>query len=503
MKIHVKLLLSILVSLALVYGLIVTANVTWQGTFIKRLAAENLQKEEGNEWRAIENLRRACNAALKGAMEEGEMDQFRRLLDAQKEVHGLQELTIFDKDGVAAESTLPAVKKTKLPQPVVDRFQKDATPWRERTDDSFILFQPMPVTDACIECHKNYKGRVTGGIYRYRFSTEELRHAEAKWVEFSDDLRRRTWLNGLWSALGLMLVAGVVITWIVRRQIARPLDSVSEALGSRVDEVAETAESINSTSQELAQGSQSQAAALEESSAAVEETTSMARRTASDASQAMDAATATRTAVEHAKSAMEQMNTRMAGIQQATGDVGKILKTIDEIAFQTNLLALNAAVEAARAGEAGAGFAVVADEVRSLAQRCATAARSTAELTAQVTTQVSEGATLSSEVVKHLADINARVETEERLVRQIAQAAKEQETGLSQINTSVSSIDQVTQKNAGLSEEAAKAAEELFQESAALRDSVHALLRLLHGHKHASTPPPAADSDSEPSQQKP
>ncbi|MDX2186601.1 MAG: methyl-accepting chemotaxis protein [Opitutaceae bacterium] len=499
MKLHTKLLLSILASLALVYAVILAIEVSFQSRSIHQMAHENLLKEEEKEWRAIENLQRACNAALNTTMVAGEMEQFRELLAAQKEVRGLQELTIFDKDGVAVESTHPELKKTKLEAPLVARFQKDAASWREKTEASFLLYQPMPVSESCFECHKNYKGLTTAGLFRYRFSTADLKEAEATWVNFSEDLRRNTWKNGLYSSLALMVTAAAVITWLVKRQIARPLDNVSSALNTRVAEVAETASAINVASQELAEGAQSQAAALEESSAAVEETTSMARRTAEDAAHAMTAASDTRTAVDHARTAIDQMNSRMQGIQQATGDVGKILKTIDEIAFQTNLLALNAAVEAARAGEAGAGFAVVADEVRNLAQRCAAAARSTAELTSQVNSQVEEGAALTSTVATHLHEIMAKIETEERLIRQIAQAAKEQGAGLTQINTSVSEIDQVTQKNAGLSEEAAKAARELFHESEALRESVFALVDLLNGRKKAESPPPApSEADPEP-----
>lgn len=498
MKLHVKLLLSILATLGVVYGVILVVQSTRLSQRIERLAAANLEHEEQSEWRAIQNLQRACNSALNSAMVAGEMDVFRVLLAEQTKVEGLQELTVFNKDGIAAESTLPEMRKARLPQAVVERIKKDVTPWQERTDESFVLYQPMPVTPACIECHPRYDQVASGGVYRYRFSTGELKQAQTQWTAFSSELSRSSWLSGLWSGSILLLTAGAVILWLVRRQIARPLNQVSAALELSATRLADTAQSINKASMSLAEGSQMQAAALEQTSASVEETTSMAQRTADDAAQTNAAAAATRQAVETASVAMREMDQRMHGIQAATADVAKILKTIDEIAFQTNLLALNAAVEAARAGEAGAGFAVVADEVRSLAQRSAAAARNTADLTGQVTGQVREGSAISEQVAAHLRDIIAKIEIEEALVKQIAHASQEQGQGLKQINDAVTSIDQVTQRNAGMSEETASAAKELFQHSSELSEDVHHLLRLLHGRQPATAQRAAGPGGSGP-----
>jgi methyl-accepting chemotaxis protein len=288
----------------------------------------------------------------------------------------------------------------------------------------------------------------------------------------------------------LMVAAAVIIALLIavalagsrlQRSISRPLSLMAERLGSAADALADLSQSVIRSSQTVAEGSSSQAAALEETSAALEEISSMTRRNAESSGRAKNIATQTRAAGDTGSADMAAMNTAMAAIKTSSGNIGKIIKTIDEIAFQTNILALNAAVEAARAGEAGLGFAVVAEEVRSLAQRSAQAARETAEKIEDSITKSEHGATISNKVGASLTVIVNRTREVDELVAEIASASAEQDQGLAQVLTAVTQMDSVTQTNAASAEESAAATLDMNREVEVLRNAVTELRGLLGG----------------------
>ena len=155
----------------------------------------------------------------------------------------------------------------------------------------------------------------------------------------------------------------------------------------------------------------------------------------------------------------------MGGIENSSRAISQIIGVIDEIAFQTNLLALNAGVEAARAGDAGRGFAVVASEVRALAQRSAGAAKEIKELIATSATQVGQGVELVAESGKSLQKIMAQVAEIDVVVGEIAAGAREQATGLDEVNAAINQMDQVTQQNAAMAEQSSAASQSLSQET--------------------------------------
>ena len=247
--------------------------------------------------------------------------------------------------------------------------------------------------------------------------------------------------------------------------------ALSDVFGS-AGVLANGANEIASASDDLARRTEQQAASLEETAAALDQITAIVRRSAEGARQANGAASTARADAVRSGVVVQEAEAAMAEIRDSSGQVNQIIGVIDEIAFQTNLLALNAGVEAARAGDAGRGFAVVAAEVRALAQRSATAAKEIKALISSSSDQVQRGVKLVGETGEALRLIVGRVAEIDQLVGEIAQSAQEQSLGLSQVNTAVNQMDQVTQQNAAMVEEATAAAASLSQEADRLIRSV-------------------------------
>ena len=246
------------------------------------------------------------------------------------------------------------------------------------------------------------------------------------------------------------------------------LDETMSAVAAATLNVNAGANEISSASDDLSRRTEQQAASLEETAAALDQITATVRRSAEGARQASTAASDARVDAAKSGEIVGEAVAAMDGISDSSTQINQIIGVIDEIAFQTNLLALNAGVEAARAGEAGRGFAVVAQEVRALAQRSADAAKEIKVLIANSASQVERGVKLVGDTGRALLSIVQKVGQIDTLISEIAQSSREQATGLGEVNVAVNQMDQVTQQNAAMVEEATAAATNLRVEAADL-----------------------------------
>ena len=252
-----------------------------------------------------------------------------------------------------------------------------------------------------------------------------------------------------------------------------------ERLSETIAIVVETSESIGARAREISQSSEdlssrteTQAATLEETAAALDELTASIRPAAEGTKEVEGIVRSARNEAEESGKVVQGAVSAMTEIENSSDQISQIIGVIDDIAFQTNLLALNAGVEAARAGEAGKGFAVVASEVRALAQRSSGAAREIKSLISASTQHVGRGVEQVGRAGEALANIVNRVTHISTLVSNIASAASEQSTGLAEINVGVSQLDQVTQQNAAMVEQATAASQSMRQEASGLAELV-------------------------------
>ncbi|WP_416367860.1 methyl-accepting chemotaxis protein [Tritonibacter mobilis] len=261
----------------------------------------------------------------------------------------------------------------------------------------------------------------------------------------------------------------------LRLDFNRTLDTLNDTVGQVIDTSASIrngASEISQASQDLSHRTESQAATLEETAAALDEMTASVTSAAEGARDVERTSNEARSEAEASGDIVRSAVSAMTEIEQSSGKIAQIISVIDDIAFQTNLLALNAGVEAARAGEAGRGFAVVASEVRGLAQRSSDAALEIKNLISDSSKQVERGVDLVGKAGEALDNILNRVSHVSELISGIATGAQEQSTGLLEINTGMNQLDQVTQQNAAMVEEATAASQLLNTDAETLADLV-------------------------------
>jgi methyl-accepting chemotaxis protein len=255
------------------------------------------------------------------------------------------------------------------------------------------------------------------------------------------------------------------------RTVAR-LTEIIVGIQSAAEAIRRAAVEIAAGNTDLSDRTEQQAASLEETASAMEELTSAVKQNADNAQQANDLAQRTGEVARSGGEVMDEVIATMGAISTSSQRIGEIIGVIDGIAFQTNILALNAAVEAARAGEQGRGFAVVASEVRSLAQRSADAAKEIKQLIEDSTHKVTLGAGLVNRAGTTMHEIVGAVQRVTGLIGEISAASAEQSSGIEQVNRTVMQLDEVTQRNAALVEEATAAARSMEEQAGGLATAV-------------------------------
>ncbi len=275
------------------------------------------------------------------------------------------------------------------------------------------------------------------------------------------------------------------------------VNALMDKMTEVIIQVKEAGETINTAAGEISSGNndlssrtEQQASSLEETAASMEELSSTVKNNAENAKQANQLASAASAVAVKGGEVVGQVVNTMTAINQSAHKIEDIISVIDGIAFQTNILALNAAVEAARAGEQGRGFAVVAGEVRNLAQRSASAAKEIKELITDSVNKTAEGTKQVQNAGATMQEIVTSVQRVTDIMGEIAAASVEQSAGIGQVNTAITSMDEVTQQNAALVEQAAAAAESLVDQAVVLMDTVSAF-RLSGGSSYGARQTPA------------
>jgi methyl-accepting chemotaxis protein/methyl-accepting chemotaxis protein-1 (serine sensor receptor) len=422
-----------------------------------------------------------------------------KLKGAVGELRGDAMASVVPELGVVRAKNLEGIAKLQKTIPeILDSYEKTISNDEDRSIYNKVKVLSVPYLEMCGKVAALAQaGKLSEAAMLYgaegRAQYVALDEAITAHVEFNtkfgDSVYREAMSQGHWSmnlTWFIIVLAGIMgggLAIVVTRGVTRALNQCADEINTSAQQVVSASAQLTATSQSLAQGSSEQAASLEETSSSSQEIGAMTVRNAENTNRAASLMQQVDGRVTEANQALEEMTTSMGRIAQSSGEIAKIIKVIDEIAFQTNILALNAAVEAARAGEAGMGFAVVADEVRNLAQRCAQAAKDTTLLIESSVTHAHSGTEKVKRVYTVMDSVTQSASQIKTVINELSGAATQQSRGIEQISLALTQMEQVTQRTAANAEESASASQQLKAQAESMSGIIIALQSLAAGVK--------------------
>jgi methyl-accepting chemotaxis protein len=504
-KLHTKLILTLVVCLGIVVGLAQLVQYLQISRHIAKLSESNLNLLTHREESFSKNLYHSIANSVGDSLNRGEMEKFSMLLERTRDVEGLMEFSLFDTEkGVVSYSSNRNFLDRSLPDNVADKISSGEGMIYSINDEAIEIYHAQPVVRDCLRCHHNWSiDQPHGGVLYFRFSAEALKKAKEQAAVALDTMSSTYITDSILSTVAVLTVLALTIIFLLRFMIAKPLDTFSQAfdktaegdltveadihskdemgqlsvkfnsfvvsLHQMVDKIAEQVNILKASSSslnDLSTGMSNDANDMADksnlvSASATEMSSQMGvvSESMADANSNINmvaAATEEMTATideiakqsETARSISESAVTdagnateKMRGLGSSAQNIGKVTETITEISEQTNLLALNATIEAARAGEAGKGFAVVAQEIKDLA-------RETAIATSEISERISEIQGNTTGAIEEIEKISQVINEVNGIITTIATAVEEQSVATREIanniNLASSGIDQVS-----------------------------------------------------------
>lgn len=510
MKLHTKLSVSILAGLFVIVLIAQYFQYNRADKLISELSENTLSSFRAREEQAVRNLFLSVERAVSGSLERGEMEKFTKLLEAQNEVKGLEEFSLYNQEGIVTHSSKPRFLNQPLPEDLRERLLKKPEQVFRRVDKAMEIYQPQTVGPDCVRCHKTWNSGDICGITSMRFSTEKLSEAESHTLAVRTKAKQEfLTLSGL-TLVGItvffMMTMYVSVSKFVKRPLTRVIEGLRdisegegdltkrleiaskdelgilarlfntfvERLQTIVDQIQHTGFQVTSSSTELAATAKQQEVTIrtqvestnkvlqsvEEISTVTGNLVQTMKGVASMSEEAVESTESDQTDLARMAEAMQQMenasrtiSNKLQAINEKADNITNVVTTITKVADQTNLLSLNAAIEAEKAGEYGRGFTVVAREIRRLADQTAVATLDIEQMVKEMQSAVSSGVL---EMDKFISEVRNSAEDIVRIstkLSQIIQQVQALSPRFEEVNFSMTDLsDGMRQTSESLSE---------------------------------------------------